>query len=90
MPNSHLNIKIFGKVQGVFFRETAKVKANTLEITGFIKNEPDGSVYIEAEGEDRAIDEFVKWCKIGPQTAKVEGVETELADYKNFREFLIL
>ena len=71
----HLNIKIHGQVQGVFFRATAKEKADTLGIKIFARNEPDGSVYIEAEGEKEKLDEFIKWCYQGPSFARVEKVE---------------
>ncbi|MBU1000228.1 acylphosphatase [Patescibacteria group bacterium] len=66
MMSIHLNIKIYGLVQGVFFRATAKEKADSLSITGFAKNMPDGSVFIEVEGEKKNLDKFVKWCHIGP------------------------
>ncbi|WP_431293764.1 acylphosphatase [Pedobacter sp. P26] len=48
----HLNIKVTGKVQGVGFRETTKIIANQMMVNGFVRNEKDGSVYIEAEGEE--------------------------------------
>jgi acylphosphatase len=48
----HFNIRISGRVQGVFFRASTKAKAEELGISGFVQNEPDGSVYIEAEGEE--------------------------------------
>ena len=75
----HLNIKIHGQVQGVFFRATAQEKADALGIKVFAENQPDGSVYIEAEGEEENLNEFVKWCRQGPSFARVEKVEvTEL------------
>lgn len=83
-------IKIYGKVQGIFYRATAKEEADKLEITGFAKNLPDGSVYIEAEGEKNNLDKFVKWCNIGPLMAKVEKVESSESSQKNFREFEIV
>lgn len=83
----HLNIKIYGKVQGIFFRVTAKEKADGLGITGFTKNEDDGSVYIEAEGEEKNLEEFLKWCKKGPSLAKVEKIETTESELKNFTKF---
>ena len=56
----HLKISITGRVQGVFFRDSARMEANRLGVAGFARNEPDGSVYIEAEGEKDALDEFFK------------------------------
>jgi acylphosphatase len=46
----HINIKITGKVQGVFFRASTKAVADQIGVKGFVKNEKDGSVYVEAEG----------------------------------------
>lgn len=83
----HLDIKVYGLVQGIFFRATAREQADKLEITGFARNETDGSVYIEAEGEEEKLDEFVSWCKVGPTSAKVEKVETTESPLKNFSEF---
>ncbi|MBI2018386.1 acylphosphatase [Candidatus Daviesbacteria bacterium] len=85
----HLNIKVFGRVQGIFFRATAKEQADLLGIVGFAKNIPDGSVYIEAEGEEEKLDKFVKWCYIGPSMAEVEKVEITEDKLKNFLQFEI-
>lgn len=73
----HLNIKIYGKVQGVFFRATAKEKAEKLGIKALAENKPDGSVFIEAEGEEEKLDKFIKWCRQGPSLAEVEKVEVK-------------
>lgn len=83
----HLNIKISGFVQGIFYRATVKEEAEKLNITGFARNESDGSVYIEAEGEEKNLDEFVAWCHKGPPLAKVEKVTTEKDSLKNFPSF---
>jgi len=61
----HFNIAIFGRVQGVFFRRTVRHEANRLGIFGFIRNDPDGSVYIEAEGLEEKLTEFIMWIKAG-------------------------
>lgn len=83
----HLNISIYGKVQGIFFRATAKEQADNLGIVGFAKNMPDGSVYIEAEGEKNMLDKFVRWCNKGPTIAQVEKVETSEGTLKHFKQF---
>ena len=83
----HINIKIVGFVQGVFFRLTAKEQAEKLGIKGFTRNEEDGSVYIEAEGDKESLDKFIKWCYEGPETARVEKVEVIEGPVKNFTEF---
>lgn len=87
MERKHLNIKISGQVQGVFFRETARREAGKLDIRGFVRNEPDGMVYIEAEGTQESLDEFIKWCHEGPDAAEVEKVEVTEGPIKNFSGF---
>lgn len=59
-------IKVSGKVQNVGFRLYTKKAAKNLDVNGYVKNLPDGSVYIEAEAEDYIIDQFVEWCRKGP------------------------
>jgi len=85
----HLNIKVFGNVQAVFFRASAESLAKKLDITGFARNEPDGSVYIEAEGEELPLQEFVGWCRQGSDFAKVRNIETKEGELKNFTGFRI-
>lgn len=83
----HINIKIYGLVQGIFYRAAAKDVADKLGISGFAQNMPDGSVYIEAEGEKENLDKFVAWCHKGPPLAKVEKVEVTESPLKNFSDF---
>jgi acylphosphatase len=56
-------------------------------ITGFVRNMDDGSVYIEAEGENSNIEKFVEWCKIGPMGARIEKFLMEEGDIKNYTSF---
>jgi acylphosphatase len=90
MKKIHLNISIRGKVQGVTFRQTTKYVADQSGIKGFIRNEPDGSVYIEAEAEQWELDSFLEWCNDGPDRAKVEATEVAAGELKNFTDFVIL
>jgi len=85
----HLNILIYGKVQGVFYRASAVEAANNLGIKGFARNEKDESVYIEAEGEEEKLSEFIKWCHAGPPRASVERILTEEGSMKNYTNFVI-
>ena len=64
----YIKSTISGRVQGVGFRHSARSNARYHGITGFVKNKPDGSVYIEAEGSRNQLDEFVEWCKKGPDS----------------------
>ena len=86
---SHLTLRVFGKVQGVFFRQSAKEKAEALNLTGFARNESDGSVYLEAEGDARQVDEFREWCGQGPPRARVSRVEAEDGEVKGYDLFQI-
>lgn len=85
--NKHFNIQIFGLVQGVLFRATAKEQADQLGIRGFARNEPDNTVYIAAEGEENQLNKFIKWCDIGPSAAVVEKVVVTEDKMKNFKNF---
>ena len=83
-------IQVHGRVQGVFFRHSAREKARELNIVGFARNEPDGAVYIEAEGEENALEQFIAWCRIGPELAQVENIEVSYSEeLKHFSDFSI-
>ncbi len=86
----HINIVLTGKVQGVGFRETTKYVADQSGIKGFVKNETDGTVYIEAEAEPWEIEAFIEWCNDGPDRAKVESCVVTEGELKNFKDFVIL
>lgn len=83
----HINIKVYGRVQGIFFRTTAREEAEKLNITGFARNESDGSVYIEAEGDEDKLNKFLEWCHKGSPLAKVEKIETTKGNFKKFSQF---
>ncbi len=82
-------INVKGYVQGVGFRWSAAREAKNLGITGFVKNMPDGSVYIEAEGTEEQLKTFTDWCKKGPGFGVIESVEIESFPAVNFTEFRI-
>jgi acylphosphatase len=85
----HVNITVKGKVQGVFFRKSTQEKAYELQISGYVQNERDGSVYIEAEGEKERIDEFVEWCKKGSKNAEVTEIKIRKGNFQNYEDFEI-
>ena len=85
----HVNIRITGRVQGVYFRASAKGKAIGLALKGFVRNEPNGDVYVEAEGTPEDIEKFIGWSKIGPGDAVVEMVHFEDSAVKGFERFEI-
>lgn len=70
-----LEMKIIGKVQGVFFRQGVKAEAEKLDLAGWVRNDEDGSVKIVIEGEEKNLQKLVEWCKKGTEWARVEKVE---------------
>jgi len=82
-------IRITGQVQGVGFRWRAAHEAWNTGIKGFVKNMPDGSVYIEAEGFADQLNAFIVWCRKGPGTGFVDDVEIDTCPPVNFRDFRI-
>lgn len=85
----HLKIKVTGKVQGVWFRVNTKDKADELGLSGYVKNEPDGSVFIEVSGEDEPVEHFLKWVKKGPELARVDDLIVEDNDKEYYDGFVI-
>jgi acylphosphatase len=69
-----VRLEIRGRVQGVFFRRTAEREARKLGLCGFVRNTADGGVQAEAEGPDVAVGSFIRWCRRGPENARVESV----------------
>lgn len=69
------DINITGRVQGVFFRSEAQNTAKELGISGWVKNEPDGSISMLAQGEEDSLNAFLTWCKSGPEGAEVKNIE---------------
>jgi len=86
----HIKIRITGKVQGVGFRFTTKVVADQMGVRGMIKNEKDGSVYIEAEADEMLLDVFLEWCNEGPDRSQIENVEVTAGELKNYRNFEVI
>lgn len=84
-----VTLRISGLVQGVFFRASTKERADSLNIHGLVRNEPDGSVYAEAEGEEENLRLFIEWCHQGPSRAKVQKCEVHEGTVKNFNRFVI-
>jgi acylphosphatase len=85
----HKNIVIQGWVQGVGFRYAARKTAIQYGIAGFVRNLPDGSVYIEAEGLEEQVKKFITWCHKGPARAQIHSVSIEDGSLSDFRDFSI-
>jgi acylphosphatase len=84
-----LAITISGRVQGVWFRASAKRIADDLHIKGFIRNEPDGSVFILAQGSGKKLKQFTDWCVKGPPLALVDTLNVNETESEPLTEFTI-
>ncbi len=87
MSNRHYKIIVKGKVQGVAYRFNAQAQATRYDLNGFVRNLPNGDVYIEAEGEEENINNFISWCQTGPRLAEVTEVIAEEGELKMFSSF---
>lgn len=83
-------ITVFGKVQGVGFRYYTQKKAWEMGLNGFVQNKPDGSVYIEVEGNEEAVDHFLLWCNGGPSWARVSKINIQEVPPSNYKGFKII
>ncbi|OGS96697.1 MAG: acylphosphatase [Gallionellales bacterium RIFCSPLOWO2_02_60_31] len=77
MTKKTLRLVIYGHVQGVFFRDSMRRKAQNLAVTGWVRNRSDGSVEAVVQGEPADVDAIVCWARRGPERAQVERVEIE-------------
>lgn len=82
----HLIVK--GRVQGVFFRASAQREARRLGLGGWVRNRPDGSVELVAEGEEELLRDIINWAHRGPGAARVDGVDVRWRSYSGqFHDF---
>jgi acylphosphatase len=85
-----VQIFVSGRVQGVFFRDTARRKAKKLKLNGWVRNLSNGSVEILAEGEKEKLEELIRWAKKGPILARVDKIKTNWSDFSGrFKKFEI-
>jgi acylphosphatase len=84
-----VHLLISGKVQGVFFRESARRLAEKLLITGWIKNREDEKVEAVISGDEKAVNDFIKWAKTGPERAIVDKVIVSEQPFTVFENFEI-
>ena len=82
MSAKKANIIVGGRVQGVFFRASTVEVAKSLGLTGWVRNNPDGTVEINAEGDEDRLKDLVKWCHKGPKHAKVSDVGVTWAGFE--------
>ena len=71
---------VTGRVQGVAYRASTVFEARDCGLTGWVRNRPDGSVELEAQGDDDGVTALLAWCAHGPPAARVTGVRVENRD----------
>ena len=74
-PQNTLHLLIYGRVQGVFFRQSMQREAQYQAVAGWVRNRSDGTVEAVVQGEPGAVDAIVRWAQRGPERAHVERVE---------------
>ena len=85
-----IRIIVEGKVQGVFYRQSAKDKADKIGISGAVRNLKDGKVEIIATGSSAQLEQFIQWCNQGPPRAVVTNITTTPLTLQPFHNFIIL
>ena len=81
------HVRIYGRVQGVFFRAWMREKADALKVTGWVRNCPDGRVEAHVEGEDAAMEQMIELLRRGPPSARVDDVrlwDVEPCEFDDF------
>ena len=77
---SGCRVRIYGRVQGVGFRDWAMGRARALGVRGWVRNRRDGSVELVAYGDDEAVEALTAECRTGPPAARVERIEVEIEE----------
>lgn len=75
------HVLVFGRVQGIFFRDHTRRRAGSLGLGGWVRNLPDGRVEVLAEGEKEGLETLISWLQEGPPLAMVEGLEVDWGEY---------
>ena len=83
-------VVVHGLVQGVFFRDSCRREAERAGVTGWVRNEPDGSVAALFEGPASAVEHLVRWSHDGPPRARVERVDVAEAAPTGATTFAVL
>jgi len=87
--NKTVSMIITGRVQNVGFRYNTHKAAAVHNISGFVRNQHDGSVYVEATGAEEDLDQFILWCHHGPAWARVDKVQIQNLPFRSFEGFLV-
>jgi len=84
-----VNVIVSGRVQGVYYRASTQEKAQSLNLSGWVRNLPDGNVEFEAEGSEEDVDALIMWAWSGPAAARVDHVDVRIIDPINDSGFEI-
>ena len=84
-----VHVFVSGDVQGVGFRWYCRSEASSRGIGGFVRNVPDGRVEAVFEGDPESVDAMVEWCRHGPPSAHVRGIEATEEHPSGEREFIV-
>jgi len=85
-----LKVIIYGKVQGVGFRNFVFLHAKKLNIRGYVKNNPDRTVEAVFEGDEDNINKMIELCKRGPERARVDKIDIKDIEINNYQDFKII
>jgi acylphosphatase len=89
VTSARAHVVVAGRVQGVFFRAEARSRASSLDLGGWVRNNPDGTVEAVFEGDRERVDSMVEWCRRGPSHADVENVEVTWEEPKGESGFAV-
>ncbi len=90
MARIRAEVRVCGRVQGVWFRQSTKQTAERYGVTGWVRNNQDGSVSALFEGDEAAVDQVLAWCRQGPELARVDDLQVErLAASGEFSHFSV-
>jgi acylphosphatase len=83
------NVRVYGRVQGVFYRQWALNQARALGVTGWVRNCPDGTVEAHLEGEEAAVAQMIQSMRQGPSQARVEDLTVESVESEDVSGFSV-
>lgn len=87
MSANAVHIVVHGKVQGVWFRAGTQAKAEEFGLAGWVRNRPEGTVEIHAEGKKFDLQRLIEWCHHGPPAASVSRVDVDWVSPKGMKTF---
>ncbi|MDF1795310.1 MAG: acylphosphatase [Coxiellaceae bacterium] len=90
MATAGIHAFVSGKVQGVFYRDSTRVQANQLKLSGWVRNLDDGRVELKAFGTEQQLNSLVTWLETGPMLARVSNVQVASIPYEKHNEFHIV